>query len=66
MTALEERGSHMSSFRSLCSAQLKTILPMDTLNERDSLHLNLGQTNLQSTLKNQECRLQHSMGEAAI
>ena len=59
MTALDERGSHMSSFRSLCSAQLKTILPMDTLNERDSLHLNLGQNNLQSTFKNQECGWLH-------
>ena len=42
MAALDERGSHINSFRSLCSAQLKTILPMDTLNERDSLHLYLG------------------------
>ena len=54
MAALNERGSHISSFRSLCSAQLKTNLHMDTLNERGSLHLNLDQTILQSTIKNQE------------
>ena len=40
MAALNERGSHISSFRSLCSAQLKINLHMDTLNERGSLHLN--------------------------
>ena len=28
---------------------------MDTLNERDSLQLNLGQTVVQSTIKNLEC-----------
>ena len=30
------------------------MLPMDTLNEQDSLHLNLGQTNVQSTFQNLE------------
>ena len=30
------------------------MLPMDTLNERDSLLLNLGQTNVQSTFQNLE------------
>ena len=40
MAALNERGSRISSFRSMCSAQIKTNLQMDTLNERDSLHLN--------------------------
>ena len=55
MAAPNERGSHISSFRSLCSAQLKTNLRMDTFNERGSLHLNLDQTILQSTIKNQEC-----------
>ena len=55
MAALNERGSHISSFRSLCSAELKTILHMDTLNERGSLHLNLGQTIVKSKIKNREC-----------
>ena len=32
---------------------------MDTLNERGSLHLNLGQTNAQSTIKNLECGWLH-------
>ena len=59
MTALDERGSHISSFRSLCSAQLKTNLHMDTLNEGGSLHLNLGQTNVHSTIKNLECGWLH-------
>ena len=59
MAALNERGSHISSFRSLCSAQIKTKLHMDTLNERGSLHLNLGQTIVQSTIKNQECEWLH-------
>ena len=66
MVALSERGSHISSFRSLCSAELKTNLHMDTLNERGSLHLNLGQTIVQSSIKNQNFRWQHSMSEAAI
>ena len=65
MAALNERGSHLCSYRSLCSAQLKTNLHMDTLNERGSLHLNLGQTNVQSTFKNLECGWLHSMSEAA-
>ena len=54
MFALNERGSHINSFRSLCSAQLKINLHMDTLNERGSLHLNLGQTIVQSTFQNLE------------
>ena len=54
MAAPNERGSHISSYRLLCSAQLKTTLHMDTLNERGSLHLNLGQTNAQSTFQNLE------------
>ena len=41
MAALNEQDSHISSFRSLCSAQIKTNLNMDTLNERCSLHLKL-------------------------
>ena len=32
---------------------------MDTLNERDSLHLNLGQTVGKSTIKNLECGWLH-------
>ena len=39
---------------------------MDTLNERGSLHLSLGQTIVQSTVKNQDCRWHHSMSEAAV
>ena len=65
MAALNERGSHLSLYRSLCSAQLKTNLHMDTLNERGSLHLNLGQTIVQSTITNLECGWLHSMSEAA-
>ena len=65
MEELNERGSHITSFRSLCSAHLKTNLQMDTLNERGSLHLNLGQTIVQSTIKNLECGWLHSMSEAA-
>ena len=38
---------------------------MDTLNERGSLHLNLGQTIVQSTIKNLESGWRHSMSEAA-
>ena len=38
---------------------------MDTLNERGSLQLNLGQTIVQSTNKHLECGWQHSMSEAA-
>ena len=38
---------------------------MDTLNERGILHLNLGQTLVQSTIKNLECGWLHSMIEAA-
>ena len=59
MAALNERGSHISSFRSLCTAELKTNLHMDTLNERGSLHLNLGQTIVQSRIKNLECGWLH-------
>ena len=59
MAAFNERGSHISSFRSLCSAQLKINLHMDTHNERGSLHLNLGQTIVQSTIKNLECGWLH-------
>ena len=65
MAALNERGSRISSFRSLCSAQTKTNLHMDTLNERGTLHLNLDQTILQSTIKNLECGWLHSRSEAA-
>ena len=39
---------------------------MEALNERGSLNLNLGQTIVQSKIKNQDCRWQHSMSEAAI
>ena len=59
MAAPNERGSHISSYRLLCSAQLKTNLHMDTLNERGSLHLNLGQTNAQSTFQNLESEWLH-------
>ena len=59
MAAPNERGSHISSFRSLRSAQLKTNLHMDTHNERGRLHLNLGQTIVQSTTKNLECGWLH-------
>ena len=59
MAALKERGSHISSYRSMCSAQLKTNLHMDTFNKRGSLHLNLGQPNVQSTFKNLECGWSH-------
>ena len=59
MAALNERGSHISSFRSLYSADLKTNLHTDTRNERGSLHLNLGQTIAQSTIKNLECGWLH-------
>ena len=38
---------------------------MDTLNERDSLQLNLGQTVVQSTIKNLEYGWLHEMSEAA-
>ena len=38
---------------------------MDTLKERGSLHLNLGQTIVQSTITNLECGWLHSMSEAA-
>ena len=60
MTALNERLSRISSFRSMCSAQIKkTNLKMDTLNERGSLQLNFGQTIVQSTKKNLECGWLH-------
>ena len=59
MAALNARGSHLSSFRSLYSADLKTNFHMCTLNERDSLQLNLGQAIVQSTIKNLECGWLH-------
>ena len=57
MAALNERGSHISSFRSLYSAELKTNLHINTLNERGSLYLNLDQTIVQSTIKNLGMRM---------